>query len=113
MGFNMAIRLTPERLRRIVLEEKKKIEMKHEKALDKKALKELEMEMDEKSWHDAKPSHAREYKPGSSDMRGAGATMKEMHELQDLREQEEILRNRLKRLQERRLAVRKQIINKI
>jgi len=43
----MATRLTPETLRRIVLEEKKKIEAKSEKALDKKALKELQMEMDE------------------------------------------------------------------
>jgi hypothetical protein len=112
MGFNMAIRLTPDRLRRIVLEEKKKIETKQAKPLDKKALKDLQMEMDEESWHNAKPPAAKSYKPGDKPM-GAGATMKEMHELQDLREQEEILRNRLKRLQERRLAVRKQIISKI
>jgi len=99
----MAIKLTPETLRRIVLEEKKKIE---KKALDKKALKDLQMEMDEESWHDAKPPAAKPYKPGG-DMKGAGA----MKEMRDLRAQETLLRNRLQQLQERRLALRKKIIS--
>lgn len=102
----MATRLTPETLRRIVLEEKKKIEAKGEKALDRKALKELQMEMDEEAWHEAKPPHAKDYKPGSKDMKGAGA----LKEMRDLRAQEELLRNRLQKLQERRLALRKKVI---
>lgn len=100
----MIKRLTPDTLRRIVLEEKKKIEAKH--GHDNKALKDLQMEMDEENWHDAKPTAAKHYKPGDKPM-GAGATMKEMR---DLRAQEEALRNRLQKLQERRLALRKKII---
>lgn len=105
----MATRLTPETLRRIVLEEKKKIEAKGEKALDKKALKELQMEMDE-DWPGTKAMKSQSYKPGSKDMKGAGATMKEMR---DLRAQEDALRNRLQKLQERRLALRKKIISEL
>lgn len=106
----MATRLTPEVLRRIVLEEKKKIEAKAEKKMDKKALKDLQMEMDEESWHDAKPPAAKKYAPGSKDMKGAGASMKEMREL---REQEELLRNRLRKLQERRIALRRKVISEL
>lgn len=100
----MATKLTPETLRRIVLEEKKKIEAKH--GHDKKALKDLQMEADEEAWHEAKPPAAKKLAPGDKPM-GAGATMKEMREL---RAQEEVLRNRLQKLQERRLALRKKII---
>lgn len=105
----MATRLTPEVLRRIVLEEKKKIEAKSEKKMDKKALKALQMEMDEESWHDAKPPAAKKFAPGDKPM-GAGATMKEMREL---REQEELLRNRLRKLQERRIALRRKVISEL
>lgn len=103
----MATRLTPETLRRIVLEEKKKIEAKSEKALDKKKLKALQMEMDE-DYPGTKSMKSQTYKPGSKDMDGPGATMKEMREL---RNQEALLRNRLQKLQERRLALRRRIIN--
>lgn len=99
----MATKLTPETLRRIVLEEKKKIETK---TLDKKALNDLHLSADEEAWHEAKPPAAKKLSPGDKPM-GAGATMKEMREL---REQEEVLRGRLRRLQERRLALRKKII---
>ena len=107
----MAIKLTPDRLRRLVLEEKAKMtaKMGKEGKLDKKALKDLQMEMDEESWHDAKPPAAKKYGPGDKPM-GAGATMKEMREL---RAQEEILRNRLQKLQERRLALRRKIVNSL
>jgi cell division protein FtsN len=100
----MAIKLTPATLRRIVLEEKKKIEG----SLDKKALKDLHANMEEGDWSDA-PPHAQKHEPGDKPM-GPGAKMKEMREL---REQEEALRGRLRRLQERRLALRKQIINEL
>lgn len=101
----MATKLTPETLRRIVLEEKKKIEA----SLDKKALKDLHVDASEEMWHETTPPAAKKFAPGDKPM-GAGASMKEMREL---REQEEILRNRLRRLQERRLALRKQIINEL
>ena len=103
----MAIRLTPETLRRLVLEEKAKIEKKHE--LDSKSKKALHMDMDEDAWHDAKPPAAKKYGPGDKPM-GAGATMKEMREL---REQEEILRNRLRKLQGRRQVLRRRVIDSI
>jgi hypothetical protein len=107
----MAIRLTPETLRRIVLEEKARISnAAPPRTLDKSKLKQLELEMDEEAWHEATPPAARKFAPGDKNMNGAGAKMKEIHEL---REQEEVLRGRLRRLQERRLALRKQIINEI
>lgn len=102
----MATKLTPETLRRLVLEEKAK--MTKEKTLDPKAKKALHLDMDEGDWSDA-PPHAQKYGPGDKPM-GPGAKMKEMREL---REQEEILRQRLQKLQERRLALRKQIISAI
>ena len=103
----MAIKLTPATLRRIVLEEKSKIT---KSTLDKSQLKDLALEMDEENWHEVTPPAARKFAPGDKNMSGAGAKMKEIHEL---REQEEVLRGRLRRLQERRLSLRKQIINEI
>jgi len=103
----MAIKLTPATLRRIVLEEKSKIT---KSTLDKSKLKDLALEMDEENWHEVTPPAARKFAPGDKNMSGAGAKMKEIHEL---REQEEVLRGRLRRLQERRLSLRKQIINEI
>lgn len=100
----MAIRLTPETLRRLVLEEKAKMSKE-----TTKAKKDLHLEMDEEAWHEAKPPAAKKFAPGDKPM-GAGATMKEMREL---RAQEEALRNRLQKLQERRLALRKKIISEI
>lgn len=102
----MAIKLTPERLRRLVLEEKKKMMDKDSKAhkLDPKAKKEMNLEMDEESWDKAPLAHKREFKPGDK------PTLKEMRAL---REQEELLRNRLRRLQERRLAIRRQLISEL
>lgn len=102
----MAIRLTPERLRRLVLEEKAKMTAKMEKKhqLDPKAKKEMYTEMDEDSWDKAELANKRVFKPGDK------PTLKEMRAI---REQEEMLRNRLRKLQERRLAIRRQIISEL
>lgn len=96
----MAIKLTPERLRRLVLEEKAKMTAKMEKKhqLDPKAKKEMYMEMDED--YPGKPPHAKKYTAG-----------KKLETMKMMKEHEENLRNQLRRLQERRLALRRQIIS--
>lgn len=101
----MATRLTPETLRRLVLEEKAKMmktEKKHE--LDPKVKKEMHMDMDEGSWDKAPLAKKRDFKPGQKPT---------LEEMRALREQEELLRNRLRKLQERRIALRKQIISSL
>jgi uncharacterized protein (DUF3084 family) len=98
----MAIKLTPDRLRRLVLEEKAKMaksEKKHD--LDPKAKKEMYTEMEEESWHKAKGQTVKQT-PG-----------KKLQTLKMIKEQEDDLRDRLRRLQERRLALRRQIISEL
>jgi len=101
----MAIKLTPETLRRLVLEEKAKMTAKMSKeekkhALDPEAKKEMYMEMDED--YPGTPPHAKKQTPG-----------KKLEAMKMLKEHEENLRNQLRRLQERRLALRRQIISEI
>lgn len=95
----MAIKLTPERLRRLVLEEKAKMTAKMDKEgkitkQDKAAKKEMYTEMDEENWHTAKP-------------------VKKLETMKMIKEHEAKLRDQLRRLQERRLALRRQIISEI
>ena len=95
----MATKLTPGTLRRLVLEEKAKAEQQ----LDKKALKMMEMDAEEEGdW--SHPSGQRTVKqtPG-----------KKLQALKMLKEQEEALRGRLRAVTERRLALRRQIIEEI
>ena len=95
----MATKLTPGTLRRLVLEEKAKAE----KQLDKKALKMMEMDAEEEGdW--SHPSGQRTVKqtPG-----------KKLQALKMLKEQEDTLRGRLRAVTERRLALRRQIIEEI
>ena len=95
----MATKLTPGTLRRLVLEEKAKAEQQ----LDKKALKMMEMDAEEEGdW--SHPSGQRTVKqtPG-----------KKLQALKMLKEQEDTLRGRLRAVTERRLALRRQIIEEI
>ena len=106
----MATKLTPATLRRIILEEKKKLEnemleekkeMKPEESkLDAKALKDLHMEMDEE--YPGKPPHAQKYTPGEK-----------LKTMKMLKEEEERLLRRVRTIQERRLALRKQILRDV
>lgn len=94
----MATKLTPATLRRIVLEEKKKLE---KQMLDKKALKDLAMEGDEE-W------------PGTDAMETVKQTPGEkLKTVKMLKEEEARLLRRLRMLQERRLALRKQILRDV
>lgn len=88
----MATKLTPDMLRKLVLEEKAKM------MNDKKAKKDLALEMDEE-WP-GEPAHTVKQTPG-----------KKLETLKMLKEQEAVLRDRLRKIQERRLALRNQIIN--
>jgi hypothetical protein len=90
----MATKLTPDMLRKLVLEEKAKM------MNDKKAKKDLALEMDEE-WP-GKPAHTVKQTPG-----------KKLQTLKMLKEQEADLRNQLRKVQERRLALRRQIVNDI
>jgi|LakMenE01Jun11ns_1017448.scaffolds.fasta_scaffold9848934_3 hypothetical protein len=95
----MATKLTPNTLRRLVLEEKAKVE----KQLDKKALKMMEMDAEhEGDW--SHPSGQRTVKqtPG-----------KKLQTLKMLKEQEEALRGRLRAVTERRIALRRQLMEEI
>ncbi len=95
----MATKLTPETLRRIVLEEKKKLEDEVAKKHDKKALKDLKMEMDEE-W------------PGTDSMETVKQTPGEkLKTLKMLKEAEARLLRQLRVLQERRLALRKELLS--
>lgn len=93
----MAIKLTPETLRRLVLEEKAKME----KSLDPKAKKALAMEMDE-DWPGTKAMDSVKQTPG-----------KKLQTIKMIKEAETELRNRLRKLQERRIALRRQIMDDI
>ena len=92
----MATKLTPATLRRIVLEEKKKLETE----LDKKALKELQMEMDED--YPGTPPAAVKHTPGEK-----------LKTAKMLKEAEARLLRQLRIIQERRLALRKQILRDV
>ena len=95
----MATKLTPNTLRRLVLEEKAKVE----KQLDKKALKMMEMDAEhEGDW--SHPSGQRTVKqtPG-----------KKLQTLKMLKEQEEALRGRLRAVTERRIALRRHLMEEI
>jgi len=95
-------KLTPELLRRIVLEEKKKVEDKHAKE-NAKARKDLHLDEKESQWADETPPHATEYKPGDKDM----------HAAKMLKEEEMRLRRRLQAVMERRLALKRRIMESL
>jgi hypothetical protein len=103
-----SVKLTPELLKRMVLEEKKKIESKSP-MMDKAALKDMHMDMDEGDWsapppHAVKRTHATSNKV-KQDGNGAGdvaqyKTLKKLEEsliarLEQIRENKQILRNRI------------------
>jgi hypothetical protein len=94
-------KLTPELLKRIVLEEKKKIES--ERKLDPKAKKALHLDEKESQWADADVPAAKEYKPGDKDM----------HAAKMLKEEEMKLRARLKAVVEQRAELKKRIMESL
>jgi hypothetical protein len=96
-------KLTPQMLRRMVLEEKKKVEAAHAKE-NAKARKDYHLEEEgDTQWADAKVPHAKEYKPGSKDMEAAKM----------LKEEEDRLRARLRVVMERRLALKRRIMESL
>jgi hypothetical protein len=103
-----SVKLTPELLKRMVLQEKKKLESKSP-MMDKAALKDMHMDMDEGDWsapppHAVKRTHATSNKV-KQDGNGAGdvaqyKTLKKLEEsliarLEQIRENKQILRNRI------------------
>lgn len=101
------VKLTPNMLKRMVLEEKKKLETK----LDKAKLKDLEMDMDEGDWS-AAPPHAkkRNHATGNKvtqDGNGAG----DVEGYKTLKKLEESLEIRLAQVREQRTALRRKILN--
>lgn len=94
--------LTPQMLRRMVLEEKKKVEAAHAKE-NAKARKDYHLEETEEQWADAEVPAAKQYKPGSKDMEAAKM----------LKEEENRLRARLRAVMERRLALKRRIMESL
>jgi signal recognition particle subunit SEC65 len=95
----MATRLTPDTLRRLVLEEKAKVE----RQLDKAALKELALDAEEEGdWSHPKGQKTVKQTAG-----------KKLATLKMLKEHEEKLRKQLRETTERRLALRRQLMNEI
>lgn len=95
-------KLTPQMLRRMVLEEKKKVEAAHSKE-KAKARKAYHLDETEEQWADADVPAAKEYKPGSKDMEAAKM----------LKEEEDRLRRRLQAVMERRLALKRRIMESL
>ena len=95
-------KLTPQMLRRMVLEEKKKVEAAHAKE-NAKARKDYHLEETEEQWADAEVPHAKQYKPGSKDMEAAKMP----------KEEENRLRARLRAVMERRLALKRRIMESL
>ena len=103
------VKLTPNMLKKMVLEEKKKMEGSN---LDRSKLKDLEMEMDEGDWS-AAPPHAtkRTHATGNKvkqDGNGAG----DVEGYKTLKKLEESLELRLAQVREQRTALRRRILSR-
>jgi len=99
----MAKKLTPELLRRIVLEEKAKIEAKHGLASkeSKKAMREMELEAEEVDEDFGGPQ------PTKGMPRAAGSGYGAVTGYEKLEESEQILLRRLKVIRERKAQLRR------
>lgn len=103
------VKLTPQTLKRLVLEEKKKLESAK---MDKAALKDMAMDMDEGDWSDA-PPHAekRTHATGNKvkqDGHGAG----DVEGYKTLKKLEEALETRLQQVREQKAALRRRILSR-
>jgi len=101
------VKLTPAMLKRMVLEEKKKMEGSN---LDRSKLKEMEMDMDEGDWSSAPPhavkrTHATANKV-NQDGNGAG----DVEGYKTLKKLEETLERRLAQVKEQKSALRRRIL---
>jgi hypothetical protein len=101
------VKLTPAMLKRMVLEEKKKMEGSN---LDRSKLKEMEMDMDEGDWsaappHAVKRTHATANKV-NQDGNGAG----DVEGYKTLKKLEETLERRLAQVKEQKTALRRRIL---
>lgn len=97
------VKLTPDMLKRIVLEEKKKLDAAaSKKKLDKAALKDLEMDMDEADFASGKVVKAEKPPKGN----GAG----DVSQYKTLKKLEENLIKKLEQVRESKLALRRKIL---
>lgn len=101
----MATKLTPNMLRQIVLEEKKKIEVAASKS-NAKARKAMELEETD---HDFSKAH----KPMSGYKHTSGKGAGSIEGWKELKEQEERLLARLQTIKEQKFALRKKILSEI
>ena len=104
----MATKLTPELLKKIVLEEKAKIE----KGLDKAAKKKLHQGGEQHDW--SKPTKKLGGAMEPDEGHGAGKALpfekKLTHKLKKIKEQEERLRQQLAILKEQKSAIRTELL---
>ena len=103
----MIKKLTPDLLRRIVLEEKKKIEA----GMDKKSKKaKKDMELDETEHSPAEPHTPLK---GHTHKQGKKKSSDAVEGYTVLKEREEFLRNQLRLVLERKMVLRKKIISSL
>lgn len=104
------VKLTPNMLKRMVLEEKKKIE--DAKVLDKAALKALEMDMDEGDWSSAPPHAEKRTHATGNKVKQHGHGPGDVEGYKTLKKLEEALEARLQEVREQKTALRRRILSR-
>jgi hypothetical protein len=101
------VKLTPNMLKRMVLEEKKKLEGA---MLDKAALKEMEMDMDESDWSAAPPHAVKRTHATGSKVKQDGGGAGDVTDYKTLKKLEETLTRRLEQVREQKQVLRRKIL---
>jgi hypothetical protein len=103
------VRLTPNMLKRMVLEEKKNLQSA---MLDKAALKEMEMDMDEGDWSGAPPHAVKRTHATGNKVKQDGNGAGDVTDYKTLKKLEETLTRRLEQVREQKQVLRRKILSK-
>ena len=104
------VKLTPALLKRMVLEEKKKLESKKSPMMDKAALKDMHMDMDEGDWSAAPPHAIKRTHATSNKVKQDGHGAGDVDQYKTLKKLEENLIARLEQIRENKKALRAKIV---
>jgi len=103
------VKLTPNMLKKMVLEEKKKIESAK---LDKAALKDMSMDMDEGDWSSAPPHAEKRTHATGNKVKQDGNGPVDVEGYKTLKKLEEALEARLQQVREQKTALRRRILSR-
>lgn len=103
------VKLTPALLKKMVLEEKKKLEGSN---LDKARLKDLEMDMDEGDWSSAPPHATKRTHATGSKVKQDGHGAGDVEGYKTLKKLEESLERRLETVRLQREQLRRRILSR-